>query len=234
MLSSPLENIHDRTTSGVACHHLLLTKHTVIQHRGRYAIIALGLHTWSVNVRRGMPTWALGSINGRPVSSVTCHHRPCAAHTIRFFRAWHARMVLGQHTQPDDIDRCMPSSPLGSTLCLMTSGVAFHHRPWEAHTVGRRRQGMPSLLLESIHGWITSGVASYYRPCTEHRIKFCWVWHPCMALRQHTRSDYDGRVIPSSPLGTNTVGRHRAWHAIIALRQHVHLDNVVRACYHRP
>ena len=178
-----------------------MSSHTVIQHRGRYAIIALGLHTWSVNVRRGMPTWTLGSINGRTMSSVTCHHPPCAAHTIRFFRAWHARMVLGQHTQPDDIDRCMPSSPLGSTLCLMTSGVAFHHRPWEAHTVGRRRQGMPSLLLESIHGWITSGVASYYRPCTEHRILFCWVWRACMALRQHTQSDYDERVIPSSPLG---------------------------------
>ena len=130
-----------------------------------------------------MPSSPLGSTHGKIFSGLACLHG-----------TW-------EHTQSDDIDRCMPSSPLGSTLCLMTSGVAFHHRPWKALTVERRRQGMPSLLLESIHGWRTSGVASYYRPCTEHSIKFCWVWHPCMALRQHTRSDYDGRVIPSSPLG---------------------------------
>ena len=139
MPSSPLENIHDRTTSGVTCHHQLLTTHTIIQHRVRYAIIALGLHTWSVNVRCGMPTWALGSINGRTMSSVTCHHPPCAAHTIRFFRAWHARMVLRKHAQLDDIDRCMPSSPLGSTLFRMMSGVTFHHCPWATQMVERCR-----------------------------------------------------------------------------------------------
>ena len=149
-----------------------------------------------------MPTWPLGSINGRTTPGVTCHHRPWAAHTVRFFLAWNARMVLRKHAQLDDIDRCMPSSPLGSTLFRMTSGVTFHHRPWEAHTVGRRRQVMPSLLLESIHSRTTSSVASYYRPFTEHTIKCCWAWHACMALRQHTQSDYDGRVMPSSPLGS--------------------------------
>ena len=192
--------------SSMACHHLLLTTHTVIQHRVRFAIIALGLHTRSDNVKRGMPTWALGSINGRTTLGVTCHHRPWAAHTVRFFRAWQARMVLWRHTHLDDIDRCMPSSPLGSTFFRMTSGVAFHRRPWEAHTVGRHRQGMLSLLKESIHSWTMSGVASYHRPCTEHTIKCCCAWHACMALRQHTRSDDDGRVMPSSALG-NTNGR---------------------------
>ena len=134
---------------------------------------------------------------------------PWAAHMVRFLRAWHARMVLGKHTQSNDIDRCTPSSPLGNTLFRMTSGVAFHRRPWEVHTVGRHRQGMLSLLKESIHSWTMLGVASYHRPCTEHTIKCCWAWHACMALRQHTRSDDDGRVMPSSPLG-NTNGRTRS------------------------
>ena len=137
---------HGRMTSSMACHHLFLTTHTVIQHRVRFAIIALGLHTRSDNVKRGMPTWALGSINGRTTLGVTCHHRPWAAHTVRFFRAWQARMVLWRHTHLDDIDRCMPSSPLGSTFFRMTSGMACHNRPWETHTVGGHRQGMSSLL----------------------------------------------------------------------------------------
>ena len=226
MPSSPLENIHDRTTSGVTCHHLLLTTHTIIQHRVRYAIIALGLHKWSVNIGRGMPTWALGSINGRKTSGVTCHHRPFAAHTIRFFRAWHAHMVLGQHTQSSDIDCCMPSSPLGSTLFQMMSGVAFHYRPWKAHTVGRRRHCMSSFLMESIHGWTTSGVASYYRPCTEHTIKCCWAWHACMALRQHTQLDYDRRVMPSLPLDSMYTWKTLCVHAIIALGLHTWSDDV--------
>ena len=155
-----------------------------------------------------MPTWPLGSINDRATPGMTCHHRPWAAHTVRFFLAWNARMVLRKHAQLDDIDRCMPSSPLGSTLFRMTSGVTLHHHPWEAHTVGRHRQVMPSLLLESIHSRTMSSVASY-RPCIEHTIKCCWAWHACMALRQHTRSDDDGRVMPSSLLG-NTNGRTRS------------------------
>ena len=141
-----LGQTHGRMTSSMACHHLLLTTHTVIQHRVRFAIIALGLHTRSDNVKRGMPTWALGSINGRTTLGVTCHHRPWAAHTVRFFWAWQACMVLWRHTHSDDIDRCLPSSPLGSTFFRMTSGMACNHRPWETHTVGGHRQGMSSLL----------------------------------------------------------------------------------------
>ena len=119
--------------SCMACHHLLSTKHTVIQHRVGHAIIALRLHTQSDNVGHGMPTLALGSINGRTTSGATCHHRPWVAHTVGLCRAWNARMVLGKQIQSDDIDHCMPSSPLGSTHNQMTSGVACHHRPWKDH-----------------------------------------------------------------------------------------------------
>ena len=157
---------------------------------------------------------ALDCTHGRMTSGVACSNVPWAAHMVRFFLVWNARMVLRKHAQLDDIDRCMPLSPLGSTLFRMTSGVTFHHHPWEAHTVGRHRQVMPSLLLESIHSRTMSSVASYYRPCIEHTIKCCWAWHACMALRQHTQSDYDGRVMPSLPLGSRH-GRMTsgvAWH----------------------
>ena len=128
----------------------------------------------------------------------------------------------------------MPSSPFGSTLFRMTSGVTFHHRPWEAHTVGRRRQVMPSLLLESIHSRTTSSVESYYRPCTEHTIKCCWAWHACMALRQHTRSDYDRRVMPSSPLESMYTWTTLCVHAIIALGLHTWSDDVGRGMLECP
>ena len=110
----------------------------------------------------------------------------------------------------------------------MTSGVAFHHRPWEAHTVGRRRQGSPSLLLESIHGWTTSGVASYYRPCIEHTIKCCWAWHACIALRQPTRSDNVGRGMPQSPLDSMYTWTTLCMHVIIALGLYTWSDEVGR------
>ena len=117
---------------------------------------------------------------------------------------------------------------MGSTLFWMTSGVAFHHRPWEAHTVGRRRQGSPSLLLESIHGWTTSGVASYYRPCTEHTIKCYWAWHACIALRQQTRSDNVGRGMLQSPLDSMYTWTTLCIHAIIALGLYKWSDDVGR------
>ena len=41
MTSPPLDNIHDRTTLGVACHHRLWAAHTIEQRRAWPAIIAL-------------------------------------------------------------------------------------------------------------------------------------------------------------------------------------------------
>ena len=137
MPSLLLESIHSRTKSSVASYYRPCIEHTIKCCWAWHACIALRQPTRSDNVGRGMPTWPLGSINGWMTPGVTCHHRPWAAHTVRFFLAWNARMVLRKHAQLDDIDHCMPSSPLGSTLFRMTSGVTFHHHPWEAHTVGR-------------------------------------------------------------------------------------------------
>ena len=90
------------------------TSYTIEQRQACHDIIALGLHKWPDDVRHGMPAWAVGRINGRATSDMTCHHRNWVAHTIELCRSWHARIVLGQHTWLDDVERHMESSPLGS------------------------------------------------------------------------------------------------------------------------
>uniref|UniRef100_A0A494G8V1 Uncharacterized protein n=1 Tax=Solanum lycopersicum TaxID=4081 RepID=A0A494G8V1_SOLLC len=131
----------------MACHNVLLKTHTTIQHLVSHAIFALRLHARSNDLGLGMPTWTLGSIYCRTTSGVTCYialgqhtrtysrstsgvtynHRPWTAatitHTIGLRRAWHAIMVLGQHTQSEGGEHDMPSSPLdnkhGSTILNM-------------------------------------------------------------------------------------------------------------------
>ena len=147
-----------------------------------------------------MPTWALGSINGRTTLGVTCHHRPWAAHTVRFFWAWQACMVLWRHTHSDDIDRCLPSSPLGSTFFRMTSGMACNHRPWETHTVGG--------IVKVCHHYSRKAYIVGQRQA----------WQVIIALVQNTRSNVVGCGMPAWPLGSThgqmTMGvscHHRPW-----------------------
>ena len=58
---------------------------------------------------------------------------------IGLCEACHARMVLGQHIESNDIERCMPPSLLGSTHNRVTLGMLCHHHPREQHTIVRRR-----------------------------------------------------------------------------------------------
>ena len=51
----PLDSIHDRTISGVACHNCLGEVHMVERRRAKHAIIALGRQTRSNDIERGMP-----------------------------------------------------------------------------------------------------------------------------------------------------------------------------------
>ena len=139
MPSPLLVSTHSRTTSGVACHHRLWAAHTVGRRRALHAIIALGEHRRSDDVGRGMPSSPLDSTDGRATSSVSCHHRPWAGHTVGRCRTWHAIIALGQHRRSDDVVLGMPSSSLDSTDGRPSSGVACHHRPWTAQTVERRR-----------------------------------------------------------------------------------------------
>ena len=75
MPSPPWDSTHGHTTSGVACHHRLLAAQTVIRRRPWHAITALGQHTRSDYVRRGMTSPPLYSTHGRMTLCVACHHR---------------------------------------------------------------------------------------------------------------------------------------------------------------
>ena len=85
-----------------------------------------------------MPSWPLSSTHGRMTSGVACHHR-LWAHTVERRLAWHAIFAFLQHTRSNDVGRGMPSSPFDSIDGRPSSGVACHHSPWTAQTVGRRR-----------------------------------------------------------------------------------------------
>ena len=150
---------------------------TVRRCRAWHAIIALGWQTQSNDIGRGMPSSPLDSTHAQTKSSVACHHSPWTENTIGRRRAWHAITAFRQHTWSKDVGRGMPSWPLDSKHGRTTSGVTCHHHLWTAHTVKRRRawhaiiafgqhprsndigRDMPSLPLDSTHGWTTSGVA---------------------------------------------------------------------------
>ena len=181
LTSPPLDSTHDRTTSGVACHHRLWVAQMVERRRAWHDITALGLHTLLDNVGRGMPSSPFDRTHNRTTSDVACHHRLWVAKIVEQRRAWHDITALGLHTWLDNVGRSMPSSPLDSTHDRMTSGVVCHHRPWVAQMVERRRalhditalglhtrsdnvkRGMPSLPLGRTHDRTTSGVACHHR-----------------------------------------------------------------------
>ena len=112
MQSSPLDNTHARTTSGVACHHRLWAADMVERRRARYHITAFGQHTRSNDVGCGMPSSPLGSRTDRTTSGVACHHSPWTTNTIEQRRALHAIIALGRKTRSNDVVRGMPSSLL--------------------------------------------------------------------------------------------------------------------------
>ena len=80
--SPPLDSIHGRTMSGMACHHCLWEAHTVERRRAWHTIIAFGQYTWSNDVGRGIASPPLDSTHGRTTSGVACHHSPWTANTV--------------------------------------------------------------------------------------------------------------------------------------------------------
>ena len=171
-----------------------------------------------------MPLSPLGSTHGRTTSGAVCHHSLWAALTVGRCRALHAIIAFGKHTRSYDVERGMPSSPLGITHGRTTSGVACNHNLWAAQIVGRRRawhailalgrqtwsndvgRGMPSLPLGSTDGRTASGVSCDHRLLPSHTVERCRAWHAIIALGQHIRSNDIGCGMPSSPLGS-THGR---------------------------
>ena len=69
MPSSPLDNAHDQTTSGMACHHRVWAAHTV-QRPAWHAIITFGQHKRLNDVGRGMKSPPLDCTEGRMTSGV--------------------------------------------------------------------------------------------------------------------------------------------------------------------
>ena len=82
MTSPPLESTHGRTTSGVTCHHRLWTAHSVERRRMWHDIIAVGQHTWSNDIGRGMTSPPFDCTHDRTTSSVASYHRPRTTHTV--------------------------------------------------------------------------------------------------------------------------------------------------------
>ena len=151
---------------------------------------------------------------------MACHQRLRTAHKEGQRRTWHAIISFGQHRRSDDVWSSIPSPPLDSTHGLMTSGVACHHCPWTAHTVGRRRawyeiialglhawtnyvgHGMTSPPLDNTHGRTTRSMACHHRPWTGNTVEQRRAWHAIIAFGQPTRSNGVGHGMPSLPFGS--------------------------------
>ena len=159
MPSLPLSSTHGQTTSRVACHNRIWAAQKVERCQVWHDIIAIGQHTRSNDVGRGMTSPPLENTHGRQ----------------RW--AWNDITALTQHTQSSDVGCGMPSLPFGNTHSRTTSGVACHHHFWAAQTVERRQawhaiiafgqhtrsnnvgHDMTSPPLDCTHSRTTSGVA---------------------------------------------------------------------------
>ena len=136
-------------TQGRAWHDITaIGQHTIGRCRAWHDITALGQHTRSDYVRHGMTSLHLYNTLGRTTSSVACHYRLRAAHTIKRSRAGHARIAHGRQTRSNNVGRGMPSLPLGSTHGRTTSGVECRHGSWTPHTVERSQAWHAIIALE--------------------------------------------------------------------------------------
>ena len=170
--------------------------------------------------------------------------------------------ALGQHARSDDVGRGMTSPPLDNThgrqhrawhdittfgqhTRSAMSGMAFHHRPWKALTVGNVGSGMKSTPLDRTHGrqrraWhdITalglhtqsamSGMAKHQRPWRAHTVSIvgrCMISPPLDSTHGHTTS---GKACNHRLWAAHTVERRQAWHAIIALGRQTRSNDVRR------
>ena len=192
-------NTNGLTTSGVDYQHHLWEAYTVERRRAWHAIIALGQHTRSNDVRRDMPSSPLDSTHDRMTLGMACHHHLWAAQTVGWRRPWHAIVALGRQTRSNDVGRGLSSSPLGSTHGRHRRArhaiIAFGQHKW-SNDIGR---GMPSSPLGSIHGRTTLGVACHNRLKAAHTVERRRAWHDITAFGQDTRSNDAGRDMKSPP-----------------------------------
>ena len=115
MTSRHLDSTHGRTTSDVACHHLLYAARTIERRQARNEITAFGQHTRSNDVGCGMTSPLLDNTHGRTTLGVACHHRHWKAHTVERRQAWYVITALGLHARSDDVGHGRTSLPFEST-----------------------------------------------------------------------------------------------------------------------
>ena len=150
-----------------------MTAHSVERQQVWHAIIAVGQHTWSNDIRCGMTSPPLDNTDNRQ-RRARYDITAIGQHTVGRRRAWHNITALEKHTRLDYVRRGMTSPPLYSTHGRTSSGVACHHRLWATHTIERRlaghaiiahgrqtrsndvRRDMPSPPLDNTHGRTTS------------------------------------------------------------------------------
>ncbi|TMW83133.1 hypothetical protein EJD97_002798 [Solanum chilense] len=217
MPSSPLDSIHGRTTSSMACYHHLRTAHIVRQHQawnaitalgqhtrtnyiGRIAITALGHHKRLDYIGRGMLSSPLDSTHDRITSNVACPHGPWAPHMVARRRAgqcylfpWHNRMI---------------------------SCVAWPYRPWATHTVARCRVWHAITTLGQHTQLDDIGRDMSSSPLGITQSHTMSTWHARWPLGStHGRMTLDLACYHRF-WTANKAGRHWAWHDIIALGLH--------------
>ena len=169
MTSPPLDSIHGqqrRAWNDIAA----FGQHTRSDFRRDMRSPPLNNTQWN-DVGRGMPSSPLGSTHGRTTSGVACHHRLWEAHTVERHRAWHAIIALRRQTPSNDVQRGMPSPPLGSTNGRTMSGEhAIIALGWQTGSNDVRR-GMPSSPLGSTNSQTMSGVACHHSPWTANTVE---------------------------------------------------------------
>ena len=139
-----LYKIYGRTTSDKEFQRDPWTAHTVGRSRVWHAIVALGQHTRSKELGRGILSSLLDRTYFRTTSRVGCLHGPWVAHS------W---TVSGKacHLLP------------WTTLDRTTSGVTFHHCPWKAHSDGQYYAWHAIIALGIYASRTTSEVAFHHR-----------------------------------------------------------------------
>ena len=147
-----------------------------------HAILAFRQHTWSDDVRHGMPS------------------SPLIAHMVVQHRACHDIITLRHDTRSYYVGRGMPSSPLSSSQGRDMSGEACHHCLWEKDMVRLRRVWHAIIYLgqhiqlKNIERFMLSSSLDF----TQSRMTSCMACPS--SLGQQTLSDNIGEDIPSSPL----------------------------------
>ena len=161
----------------MTCHHLPSKEYTIGRCRALHVIIALGHHTRSEDVGRGMPACPLGSTHGLMMSGMGCHHHLWTTYMVARDRVCYAIIAIGKHTRSDDVGFDMPSLTLDSTHCEMTSAWYAIIAVGQHIRLENVRHGMLSSTLDYTHG-----MACYHCPRIAYTVELHRAWHSIIAL----------------------------------------------------